>query len=158
MFESGEVFSNNGGEFAKQLINLYTESIGEGVFLIIAIAAFTTMFSTTITCLDASPRAMKISSELLGFKWFNNYNLWIIILSIGTLLIFIFFISEMGLLVKVATILSFITAPFYAFINYKLINSKYTPKQYRPSKFINILSVIGLIFLTCFSLWFISIL
>jgi len=101
---------------------------------------------------------MKISSELLGFKWFNNYNLWIIILSIGTLLIFIFFISEMGLLVKVATILSFITAPFYAFINYKLINSKYTPKQYRPSKFINILSVIGLIFLTCFSLWYISIL
>ena len=128
------------------------------MFLIIAIAAFTTMFSTTITCLDASPRAMKISSELLGFKWFNNYNLWIIILSIGTLLIFIFFISEMGLLVKVATILSFITAPFYAFINYKLINSKYTPKQCRPSKFINILSVIGLIFLTCFSLWYISIL
>ena len=156
--ESGEVFSNNGGEFAKQLINLYTESIGEGVFLIIAIAAFTTMFSTTITCLDASPRAMKISSELLGFKWFENYNLWIIILSVGTLLIFIFFISEMGLLVKVATILSFITAPFYAFINYKLINSKHTPKQYRPSKFINILSVIGLIFLTCFSLWYISIL
>ena len=158
MYGSGEVFSNNGGEFAKQLINLYTESIGEGVFLIIAIAAFTTMFSTTITCLDASPRAMKISSELMGFKWFENYNLWIIILSVGTLLIFIFFISEMGLLVKVATILSFITAPFYAFINYKLINSKHTPKQYRPSKFINILSVIGLIFLTCFSLWYISIL
>ena len=158
MYGSGEVFSNNGSEFAKQLINLYTESIGEGVFLIIAIAAFTTMFSTTITCLDASPRAMKISSELLGFKWFENYNLWIIILSVGTLLIFIFFISEMGLLVKAATILSFITAPFYAFINYKLINSKHTPKQYRPSKFINILSVIGLIFLTCFSLWYISIL
>ena len=62
MYGSGEVFSNNGSEFAKQLINLYTESIGEGVFLIIAIAAFTTMFSTTITCLDASPRAMKILS------------------------------------------------------------------------------------------------
>jgi len=158
MFESGENFSNNGGEFAKQLINLYTKSIGDGVFLIIAIAAFTTMFSTTITCLDASPRAMKISSDLLGFKGFKNYNLWIIILSIGTLMIFIFFISEMGVLVKIATILSFITAPFYAFINYKLINSKHTPKEHRPSKFINILSVIGLIFLTCFSLWYISIL
>ena len=45
------------------------------------------------------------------------------------IMIFIFFISEMGLLVKIATILSFITAPFYAFINYKLINSKSHSKR-----------------------------
>lgn len=158
MYESGEIFSNSGGEFAKQLINLYTSSIGDGVFLIIAIAAFTTMFSTTITCLDASPRAMKITSELLNIKGFNSYNLWIILISIGTISIFIFFISEMGSLVKIATILSFITAPFYAFINYKLINSSHTPKEYKPSKFINGLSIIGLIFLSCFSLWYITIL
>ena len=158
MYGSGEVFSNSGGEFAKQLINLYTSSIGDSVFLIIAIAAFTTMFSTTITCLDASPRAMKISSELLNLNGFKSYNLWIFLLSAGTLSIFIFFISEMGSLVKIATILSFITAPFYAYINYKLINSSYTPKKFRPSKFINILSVIGLFFLACFSLWYITIL
>ena len=158
MYGSGEVFSNSGGEFAKQLINLYTSSIGDSVFLIIAIAAFTTMFSTTITCLDASPRAMKITSELLNLNGFKSYNLWIFLLSAGTLSIFIFFISEMGSLVKIATILSFITAPFYAYINYKLINSSYTPKKFRPSKFINILSVIGLFFLACFSLWYITIL
>ena len=158
MYESGEVFSNSGGEFAKQLINLYTSSIGDSVFLIIAIAAFTTMFSTTITCLDASPRAMKITSELLNLNGFKSYNLWIFLLSAGTLSIFIFFISEMGSLVKIATILSFITAPFYAYINYKLINSSHTPKKFRPSKFINILSVIGLFFLACFSLWYITIL
>ena len=122
-----ETFSNSGGEFAKQLINLYTSSIG-AKFSIIAIAAFTTMFSTTITCLDASPRAMKITSELLNFPTFKSYNFWIITLALGTLSIFIFFISEMGTLVKIATILSFITAPFYAFFNFKLINSKHTPK------------------------------
>ena len=49
----------------------------------------------------------------------------------------------MGSLVKIATILSFITAPFYAYINYKLINSSHTPKKFRPSKFINVLSVDG---------------
>ena len=158
MYGSGESFSNQGGEFAKQLINLYTDSIGSGVFIIIAIAAFTTMFSTTITCLDASPRAMKITSRLLGFKKVDNYNFWIIILALGTLLIFIFFISEMGFLVKIATILSFITAPFYAFINFKLINSHHTPKSYRPSLMINILSVLGLLFLTFFSVWYLTIL
>ena len=158
MFGSGETFSNSGGEFAKQLINLYTSSIGSEVFLIIAIAAFTTMFSTTITCLDASPRAMKITSELLNFPTFKSYNFWIITLALGTLSIFIFFISEMGTLVKIATILSFITAPFYAFFNFKLINSKHTPKKFRPTKKLYYLSIFGLVFLTCFSLWYITIL
>ena len=158
MYGSGESFSNQGGEFAKQLINLYTDSIGNGVFIIIAIAAFTTMFSTTITCLDASPRTMEKTFSLLGIKKIASYNLWIITLSIGTLSIFVFFMSEMGLLVKIATILSFITAPFYAFVNFRLINSKYTPKEFRPSKGINILSIMGLIFLTCFTIWYLTIL
>jgi|TARA_B110000971_G_C20036810_1_gene514785 Mn2+/Fe2+ NRAMP family transporter len=158
MYDSGEVFSNSGGEFANQLISLYTDSIGNGAFLIIAIAAFTTMFSTTITCLDASPRAMKLTSKLLGFHKLNNYNFWIILLASGTLFIFVFYISEMGSLVKIATILSFITAPFYAFINFRLINSHHTPKSFRPSLFIKILSVLGILFLTSFSIWYLIIL
>ena len=158
MYDSGETFSNQGGAFSKQLINLYTKSIGNEAFFIIAIAAFTTMFSTTITCLDASPRTMKKTFKLLGLNKLASYNLWIIILSIGTLLIFIFFMSEMGLLVKIATILSFITAPFYAIANFKLINSKHTPKEFQPSKLINILSVLGIIFLSCFTIWYLTIL
>ena len=132
MFGSGETFSNSGGVFANQVIKLYTSSIGNEVYLVIAIAAFTTMFSTTITCLDASPRTMKKTFSLLGIEKLASYKFWIIFLLIGTLTIFIFFMSEMGVLVKVATILSFITAPFYAFINFKLINSKYTPRSFRP--------------------------
>ena len=158
MYDTGENFSNQGGVFAKQLINLYTISIGDQAFLVIAIAAFTTMFSTTITCLDASPRTMEKTFELLGQNRLANYNLWIIILALGTLFIFVFFMSEMGLLVKIATILSFITAPFYAIVNFKLINSKHTPKEFRPSKFINILSVLGIIFLSCFTIWYLTIL
>ena len=158
MYNTGETFSNQGGVFAEQLINLYTVSIGNEAFIVIAIAAFTTMISTTITCLDASPRTMEKTFELLGLNRFASYNFWIIILASGTLLIFVFFMSEMGLLVKIATILSFITAPFYAIVNFKLINSKHTPKESRPSKFINILSFLGIIFLSCFTLWYLSIL
>ena len=40
----------------------------------------------------------------------------------------------MGTLVKIATILSFITAPFYAFFNFKLINSKHTLKNLDQQK------------------------
>tara|TARA_Y100000741_G_scaffold361731_1_gene346235 strand:- start:1804 stop:3030 length:1227 start_codon:yes stop_codon:yes gene_type:complete len=151
---SGESFSNQGGIFAKQLINLYTSNLGQGAYLIIAIAAFTTMFSTTITTLDASPRAMSKTIQLLFRKEKDYYIQWIIILASGTSLIFIFLLSEMGKLVQIATVLSFITAPIYAFLNYKLVNSDQVPKNLRPSKKLKFLSNLGLIFLTGFTLFY----
>ena len=156
MYGTNQTFSGNGGVFASQLISLYTHSIGESVFIIIAIAAFTTMFSTTITCLDASPRAMKKTFELLDIKQLASYKLWIGILSFGTSFIFIFLMSEMGFLVKVATILSFVTTPFYAIINHILIYSKHNPENNRPKRSIKILSILGIIFLTCFTVWYLT--
>ena len=154
MYGSGESFSNQGGVFAKQLINLYTSNLGQGAYLIIAIAAFTTMFSTTITTLDASPRAMSKTIQLLFKKEKDFYITWIIILAVGTSLIFIFLLSEMGKLVQIATVLSFITAPIYAFLNYKLVNSDHVPKDLQPSKKLKFLSNLGLIFLTGFTLFY----
>jgi len=159
MFQSGESFSSNGGEFANQLINMYTNSLGNWSYIIIGIAAFTTMFSTTLTTLDASPRAMEKTSQLLfGDLLKHGYLLWILILTIGTIIIFFFLNSEMGLLVKIATILSFLTAPFYAIINYKLMSSKHTPKEWRPSLIMHILCWLGILFLIGFSIWYITIL
>ena len=156
MFNSGESFSNSASKFAGQLINMYTKNLGNWAYFIISIAAFTTMFSTTLTTLDASPRVMKKTTLLLFNNSTFNYSFWISVLSIGTICIFIFFASEMSLLIKIATILSFITAPFYAIINYKLISSKHTPKKWRPSKQMHILSILGIIFLIVFSLWFLT--
>jgi len=159
MFQSGETFSNKAAIFSNQLIDLYTNSLGNWAYIIIGIAAFTTMFSTTITTLDASPRAMAKSLDLLTNKVYKNgYLFWILILTLGTIFIFFTLASEMGLLVKIATILSFITAPFYAIINYKLIISKHTPEEWRPNSKIRVLSWAGIIFLLGFSIWYLSIL
>ncbi|MEW4924896.1 divalent metal cation transporter [Algibacter sp. 2305UL17-15] len=157
MFSSGETFSSSANVFAGQLIDMYTTSLGDWAYIIIGVAAFTTMFSTTLTTLDASPRSMDRTSELLLNKPFKfGYLFWIILLCLGTIYIFLFLGSEMGLLIKIATILSFITAPFYAIINYKLISSKHTPKAWRPSKNLHILSWLGIIFLIGFSVWYLT--
>lgn len=158
MFGSGETFSNQGVTFSKQLIDLYTTHLGDGAFYVIALAAFTTMFSTTLTCLDASPRAMAKTSELLKFSFVKKYTVWLAILAISTLIVLVFFLSEMGLLVKIATVLSFLTAPFYAIINLRLITSHHTPKAWQPSLFIKIISVMGIVFLLGFSVWYLSVL
>jgi len=155
MYHSGETFSNKGGVFASQLINLYTKNLGEFSHIFIAAAAFTTMFSTTLTTLDASPRAMTKTTELLFDKKIKlNYWFWILFLSVGTFIILQFFIGNMGILVKIATILSFLTAPFYATLNYLLITGKHTPKEHRPNMGLKILSGMGIIFLIGFSIWF----
>ena len=155
MFQSGETFSGSAGIFANQLLDMYTKSLGNWAYVFIGIAAFTTMFSTTLTTLDASSRAMAKTTQLLaGDILKKGYLFWILILTVGTIIIFFFFASEMGLLIKVATILSFLTAPFYAIINYVLISSKHTPKEWRPSKALHLLSILGIIFLVGFSIWY----
>jgi Mn2+/Fe2+ NRAMP family transporter len=159
MHGSGKSFSANGGEFSLQLIEMYTQNLGEWSYIIIGVAALTTMFSTTLTTLDASPRAMNKTLELILDKPLNNgYKVWLIVLIIGTISIFFFFLSEMGSLIKIATILSFLTAPFYALMNYILICSKHTPQSFRPSKMMHFLSISGILFLIGFNIWYISIL
>ena len=155
MYKSGENFSNKGGVFATQLIDLYTRNLGEFSYIFIAVAAFTTMFSTTITSLDASPRAMNRTTKLLFDKKLKyGYWFWILLLFFGTILILKYFMDNMGVLVKTATILSFLTAPFYAILNYKLITGKHTPKEHQPGIYLRVLSIIGIVFLVGFSIWF----
>jgi len=155
MYNSGESFSNKGGVFAQQLIELYTKNLGSFAYVFIAIAALTTMFSTTITTLDASPRAMSKANELLFPKKLKlSYWFWILLLGLGTYIILRYFRDNMGLMVKIATILSFLTAPFYAILNYVLITGKHTPKEHQPSIYLKILSICGIVFLVGFCLWF----
>ncbi len=159
MFNSGETFSGSAITFSQQLINLYTNNLGENMRVFIGIAAFTTMFSTTITTLDASPRAMSKTFDLLTVKSYKNiYWFWISFLAIGTISILVFFMSEMGSLIKIATILSFLTAPFFAILNFVLISSKHTPKKWHPSVKMKVLSLVGILFLIGFSIWYLTIL
>ncbi|MDO6597803.1 Nramp family divalent metal transporter [Oceanihabitans sp. 2_MG-2023] len=159
MHNSGETFSVSAAVFSNQLIKMYTQNLGSWSYVLISIAAFTTMFSTSLTTLDASPRAMHKTTELLTNRSFKKgYLFWIILLVSGSILIFFYFASEMALLIKIATILSFLTAPFYAIINYMLISGKHTPKEWHPSKALHVLSVFGILFLVSFSIWYLTIL
>ena len=158
MFGSSVGFSDVGSVFAGQFIELYTSTLGESVYPIIVMAAFTTMFSTTLTTLDASPRCMDKSSQLLFPKTnLLDYKFWLIVLSIGTICIFSFLLDEMGTLVQIATVLSFITAPFYAYLNLKLVTSNLMPSKHKPSKTLINFSYVGLAFLTLFALVFVKI-
>ncbi len=157
MHPTGEKFAASATGFSSQLISLYTNSLGSWAYILIAAAAFTTMLSTTITCLDAFGR---ITSE--SFKEFGVYNvlksqtLWVMLTSIGASVILSFYIKNMKLLVDIATSVSFVAAPIYAYLNFKVIISDEIPEKHRYKRPEIVLCYIGLVFFTCFSLYFIS--
>ena len=158
LYNSGVSFSSNGSTFAGQLIGLYTSVMGSEWFIIIAVAAMATMFSTTISTLDASPRVMAHTTNLLGGTFGTKQQSWLLILTLGTCAIFLFFASEMGLLVQIATVLSFLTAPFYAAANLRLVTGKHMPAEHRPSKELRIASFLGILFLIGFSVTYLLVL
>ncbi len=162
MHGSGEELSENGSAFAGQLISMYTNSIGQWAYWIIALAAMTTMFSTTLTCLDAYPRVLIPTTEILfpGIK--RNlpdhrylYWIWILVVTAGALILLEFFVTSMRFMVDLATTLSFLTAPILAIMNYKVVTDDHMPLEARPKKGLKIYSWAGMIFLTAFTLFYI---
>jgi Mn2+/Fe2+ NRAMP family transporter len=147
--------SPNAGAFANQLIEVYKKNLGGFVGVAIGIAAFTTMFSTTLTTLDASPRVMtKTTEKFTGKVYKYQYLFWISVLAIGTIIILAFFTKNMKSMVMLATIISFLTAPFYAILNLILVTRKDFPEAHRPSLWMRIWSILGIGMLIAFSLWY----
>lgn len=163
MYGSGESFSNNGTVFAGQLISLFTSNLGSWAYLIIAVAALTTMSSTTLTCLDAYPRVLKPTTELLFPKLKKNDSdqwnwlswFWLGVLLSGTMLLIIFFLKGMSFMVDLATTLSFLTAPILGYLNLRVVTGKNVAKENQPGLWLKMLSWIGLLILTGFGIYYI---
>lgn len=153
MHGSGESFSSKGGEFSAQLINMYTSSIGDWSYWIIAIAALTTMFSTTLTVMDAYPRVIghtlafyrKPSSEAIKSRREKWIKVTIIAsLTIVTYLVIRYFATSMQWMVDLATTLSFLTAPVLAYLTLRVMKGKNVPDEAKPGKWLLYLSWIGI--------------
>lgn len=155
MYGTGTQLSPNGTVFAGQFFTLYTSNLGEWAFWIVAVAGLSTMFSTTLTCLDAMPRVLKRSTEIVFNREPGNsqrlYWIWLMVLVVGALSLLGFFLTNMLAMVKVATILAFLTAPVLGLMNYLVMNGKNVPEVHRPKLILKILSFLGLIFLLGFS-------
>ncbi len=160
LYGSGETLSSNGVTFAGQLISMYTSSIGQWAYFFIAAAAITTMFSTTLTCLDAYPRVMKKVTDIIipqikkesDIDWETWF--WIFIVSSGALVVLIFFSSSMRFMVDLATTLSFITAPLLAILNYLAVTGKHFPNDMKPKLWFRVYAITGIVFLMGFTVFY----
>lgn len=155
LHNTGVKLSSNAVIFSGQIIQAYTATLGSWAGPIIGIAAFTTMLSTSISVLDGISRVMIKTNALLFTipkkSSINHYRTWLLVLSSGALIIVYYFSKNMKSLVDFATSISFLTAPFLAYLNYKAITSKAVKVEFQPSRKMRAFSIIGLVLLSLFS-------
>lgn len=161
MHGNGEGLSDKGAVFAGQLMGMYTASLGQWTYPIIAIAALTTMVSTTLTALDAYPRVIQSLGKALYPERMNGqrekqlYQATMLILVSGSIMLITWLSSSMRFLVDMATTLSFITAPLIAILNHKVIHGKTVPPEGRPPYWLSLYSKGGIILITGFTSFYI---
>jgi Mn2+/Fe2+ NRAMP family transporter len=161
-FGSGEELPNNNADFAHKIITLYTLTIGDWSYLIIAAAAFAVMFGTIIAVFDGYSRSLQKTVELLftkkeaviRTKFRSFYILFLCIILIGSLIVVLQFGGNLREIVDFATVLSFMIAPVIAIINFRLVTGKFLDKDMQPSIWLKVLSFAGILFLTGFAVYF----
>ncbi|NEV93287.1 divalent metal cation transporter [Psychroflexus sp. YR1-1] len=138
--------------FSAQLIEMYTQTLGEWSRVLIAFIAFVTMFSTTLTVTDAFPRVMSklFQNKAQSRRETYIYHLFIILIPLAALGILYALKSTFTVLVDFAAGLSFLASPVLAWFNLKLMTRKENPISMTPSYLV--FSKICLYFLICFGL------
>jgi Mn2+/Fe2+ NRAMP family transporter len=167
----GMEIPNEGGAFASLFVGLYVEGLGEWARPFVLLAAFTTMFSTALTCLDGFPRALTgaIGRMRAGdvdrlpdgtipeLKRDAVYWLSLAIVASGALVLIFNFAANLKGLVDLATTLSFLSAPLFAVLNLRVLRSDDVPPEARPTGPLLAFHVVGLVFQVAFALYYLSV-
>jgi len=164
MFGTGEEFAASGLAFAGQLTQMYVATLGQWTRWIIALVAFITMFSTTLTVCDGYTRTLVGCGRLLGSgeQWEETnaasgrggYLVLMVGLMIAAWMIIAWWLSGLKTLLDVATITAFLTAPVVAWLNFAVVRHDPVPLADRPGRRLQIMAWAGLVFLVGFGLVF----
>ena len=169
MYGSGDgMLAGSGVSFAQKLIQLYTAAMGGWAAWVIIPAAFSAMFSTTLTCLDAYPRSIAAIQGLLRGHdsgdsapgpMQRRFDLWVVMHLLAAVVALVVAKSG-GIGVKDfvfgAMTGSFLTAPLFAWMAMDTINSSLVPAEHRYGRLTRAFCWFGLVFFSGFSLLFIG--
>jgi Mn2+/Fe2+ NRAMP family transporter len=145
MYINGVEPAANGAEFSSQLINLFTCTIGDWIYPVIAVAAITVMYSTLLTLVDLLPRSsaaalLRIFPEQLEGKFSSIYLTFIGIEFLLVLGVLASLMDQFSTFIALVTSMGFIVAPAFALLNHIVMFGPDVPQADRPSNFIKVWS------------------
>ncbi len=164
IFGTGKSMPNDAAGFAHAVIGMYTSNIGEWSRVLIAASAFSIMFGTCIAVFDGYARSLervmtllsrpKIEAEPSTYSKSKTYNLSLIVVGTGAFITVFQLGGALKNLVDIATSISFLVAPAIAVLNYRLVTAKSFPKDGQPGNLMRLLSWLGILFLSVFTIIF----
>ncbi len=161
MYGSGNTLPESAVAFSAALVDLYAVSLGEWTRPIIAVAALTTMFSTTLAVTDGYPRVIRALIEVSGAAddqddapnlHRGRYITGLLLVTIGALIVIHYFGHRFTALIDFATTVSFLAAPLLAWLSIRVVTGEHMPAQHRPGPRLMMLAWIGFWFLVIFCL------
>jgi Mn2+/Fe2+ NRAMP family transporter len=148
MYSAGIATEASPSGFAAQLMDMFSQVIGEWARPLIAIAALAVMASTTLASLDVCPRiSLSIIENLLPSFKFNRKLFYILLLItqvIGSTLILVLFMKSFKTFIDFATSVAFVSAPALAWFNHRAVYSKEIPEELQPGNVMRIWSLLGI--------------
>lgn len=144
--------------FAGQLVGMYTSYIGQWAKPVIGLCAIAAIFSTTFTVVDAFPRTLEAGLHELWpqtreIDWPIRQAIALTLILCAGLLLTLF-TAGFEPLINTITIIAFVAAPFYAWLNMRSIAT--LDAQAQPDPWLSKLATIGFIYLSGFSLLFLA--
>jgi len=159
LYGSGTELSGNAITFADQVINLFTVHIGNWAYAFIAVSALATMYSTCLTNHDAITRVSidiidKIAGENKNTSGRKSYTIGVIALATLSIVVLYAFGANMGLILGVATAVSFVLAPIVGYMNLRNVMSNDLPESHQPKKGLQLLTYAGIAILSFLALYY----
>ena len=163
MFGQGVSFANGAAAFAGQLIGIYTNALGEWSWLLMAIITFVALFSTTFAVADGFPQVWRRALVLIKGQSNSNaeqqgyyaYVITLLVLAIGSWWIISDFTADIKALLDFVTTVSFVSAPIYGWLNYRVMMSGDINEADKPQGIFKIYTLVSLSLLTVLSLFYI---
>ncbi|MEL6540252.1 MAG: hypothetical protein AAFQ34_02500 [Pseudomonadota bacterium] len=139
--------------FARQIVALYSEALGEGAALLAAIAALSVMTTTVLAALDIGARNVASTWQQVAdvhtetvFK--RVYRVTIPVMIALTAAVLYLFTSNFTAMLDLATSAVFLGAPVVATLNHLVVTRGAMPEEARPSPTIRGLSLLAIAVMT----------
>lgn len=158
LYGSGTAMSDKTPVFAKQLIGIFTNHIGEWAFIFIGITAFAAIYGTFLAAIDGFSRTISRGLVTLQDKSadFDNKTYhqaaskyYPYVMGGIALMVIVVVLQNvnMGTLLRFTAILAFFCSPIIAFLNIRAVTHKSMPESHRPKPFLLVWSYIGLAYI-----------
>ena len=165
LHENSAGLSSNPGEFAGQVISMYSNTMGSWAGFLVGISVFTVMISTLLTTLDGFARMQEEALKQL-FKGSGHQNngqkgkkparlLLMAVIGVFACLVLLSFMTNFKSFIDFVTITAFVVGPIIAILNHIAIHGKGVPKTLKPRLYMTLWSLAGIglmLFISCFYL------